>query len=249
MPKPASLVVEFATRLDAVCFETLGDELVATYLHGSAALGGFVEGRSDVDMLFITRGPIGEDVLDEVADALRAAATRCPGRGVELSVVSAATARRAAAPWPFLLHLSTDPDDAKVIFGTRHGGDPDLLMHFVACRASGFVVRGPAPDELIGPIDRGDVLAHLDRELVWAIQNAHEAYLVLNACRAIEYLERGEIVSKIDGARYMLRHGGPEDLIAEALAMQVGDQPHRPPSERARAFVAGIRVALQQARE
>jgi predicted nucleotidyltransferase len=42
----------YARRLDAVLGEVVGG-LAATYLHGSAALGGFVPGRSDVDMLVI----------------------------------------------------------------------------------------------------------------------------------------------------------------------------------------------------
>src|SRR6266508_1074810 len=94
-------VVEFGTRLDAACFAIVGDELVATYLHGSEALGGFVDGRSDVDVLFITRGLVGEGVLGEVADALVAVATPCPGRGVALCVVSAAAVERPAPPCPF----------------------------------------------------------------------------------------------------------------------------------------------------
>jgi hypothetical protein len=49
-----------------------------------------------------------------------------------------------------------------------------------------------------------------------------------------QYRERGEIVSKIDGVRYMLEHGGPTDVIATAVAAQLGEQPHHPPSDRAR---------------
>jgi hypothetical protein len=245
----APSVVEFVRKLDAAFATVVGDRLVASYLHGSAALGGFVPGRSDIDVLFIIRDDVVEDrTLHEVVDALRAAATPCPGRGVELSAVSATAAQRPTAPWPFLLHLSTDPANDTAIFGAGHGGDPNLLMHFAVCRAAGVVVRGPPPIKLIGAIDHHDVLAYLDGELDWALQNANEAYTVLNACRAMQFVERGEIVSKVDGARFMIDHGGPQDVIATALAMHVGDQPHRQPSQTARSFVGEIRRALQAAR-
>ncbi|MGH9252577.1 MAG: hypothetical protein ACRD0W_24125, partial [Acidimicrobiales bacterium] len=64
-------------------------------------------------------------------------------------------------------------------------GDPDLLMHYVACRAAGIVVRGPPPAELVGEVARIDVLGDLEVELRWALDDAPEAYGVLNACRAL----------------------------------------------------------------
>ena len=73
-------------------------------------------------------------------------------------------------------------------------------MHFVACRTAGVVVRGPAPTDSIGAIDRHDVLAYLDSELAWVFYHANEAYAVLNACRAMQFLKHGEAVSKIAGA-------------------------------------------------
>jgi hypothetical protein len=68
---------------------------------------------------------------------------------------------------------------------------------------------------------------------------------VLNACRAKQYVERGEIVSKIDGARFVIGRGGPEELIATALKMHTGDRPHRRPSASARSFVGEIRARLR----
>ena len=102
MQHRASPVVEFVRRLDDAFADVVGCGLAATYLHGSAALGGFVPGRSDVDVLFITGDDRFEQrVLHDAADALRAAATPCPGRGVELRVVTTGAAKRPLAPWSF----------------------------------------------------------------------------------------------------------------------------------------------------
>jgi len=51
----------YARRLDAALGEVV-DGLIATYLHGSAALGGFVSGRSHIDVLIVCGDrPIGRN--------------------------------------------------------------------------------------------------------------------------------------------------------------------------------------------
>ena len=51
----------FAAKLDADLNGVL-DDLVATYVHGSVALGGFVAGRSDVDVLVVAEQAHGGDI-------------------------------------------------------------------------------------------------------------------------------------------------------------------------------------------
>jgi streptomycin 3"-adenylyltransferase len=157
-------------------------------------------------------------------------------------------ARAPGPPWPFVLHVVTCAHDHKVIFGDERQGDPDLLMHYAVCRAAGIAVRGPAPTELIGHIARVDVLGYLCAELRWALDHAYEAYGVLNARRALAYLERDEILSKVDGAQYALQRGAPQELIVGALAMHHGDRPHNPPSDAARRFITDTAHALEAQR-
>jgi hypothetical protein len=212
--------------------------VVATYLHGSGALGGFVPGRSDVDVLVVCRHEtLDAEVSTVAANAVRAAADPCPGRGVEPSVVSGRHAREPRPPWPFLLHVTTDPADARTVLGIDSDGDPDLLMHYVVCRSAAIVVHGPAPGDLIGEVPRRDIVGYLHAELSWALEDAPEAYGVLNACRALAWVDDGKILSKVDGARHALARGGPQGLIAAALRMQRGDESHRRPSAPARRFV------------
>jgi hypothetical protein len=232
--------MEFVRGVDIALREIVGG-LVATYLHGSAALGGFIQGRSDVDVLTVCGDePLRDDQLHLAVRAIRAVSDPCPGRGLELSMVALRHASHPGPPWPFVLHVTTDAADDKVVFGADHAGDPDLLMHYVVCRATGVVVRGRPPAELIGVVARGDVLHYLKAELSWALDHAPEAYGVLNACRALAYVTSGQIVSKVDGARYALDHGAPHDLITDALAMQLGDRPHHRPSEPARQFIIEV---------
>lgn len=245
-------VVEFVADLDRRVRSVLGDRLTATYLHGSAALGGFVVGRSDVDVLMLVEADeaaaVGRDVLDQVVAEIRETSESIPGRGIELSIVTTRSASRPAPPWPFLLHVATGPGEAKTVLGVGHPGDPDLLMHYAVCRTAGIAVTGPSPDELIGEIGRVQILEYLDAELVWARQHADPTYGVLNACRAWQYAVTGELVSKLDGAAWMVAVGGSDAVIAAAVACQTGsgDGPDPHGADRlvgaARAVVARARL-------
>src|SRR3977135_838028 len=85
-----------------------GGLLQAAYLHGSAALGGWVPGRSDVDMLFV----IGEGIDGVAVAGMRQgarAAGECAGGERECSVVTVAEAAQPAPPWPFVLHVAAGP--------------------------------------------------------------------------------------------------------------------------------------------
>src|SRR6266567_3723973 len=97
---------EYAARLTAELAALLGPALAGAYLHGSAALGGWVAERSDVDMLFVVADDLTEAAVAATADRLTRPAG-CPGRGLECSVVTVSQAARPAPPWPFLLHAGS----------------------------------------------------------------------------------------------------------------------------------------------
>lgn len=62
--------------------------LIAAYLHGSVCLGGYVEGRSDLDLLLVSEGSMTRAQRQGFADALlELHGAPCP---VELSVVTRA---------------------------------------------------------------------------------------------------------------------------------------------------------------
>lgn len=212
--------LEYARQLSAQLADAGGGALRAAYLHGSAALGGWVAERSDVDILFIAADDIGDDALRAVASVLRSAGPDCPGRGLECSVVGASKAKRPAPPWPFLLHAAAEPEGIKPegmkeVWGHGHPGDPDLLMHYAVTRASGIPVAGPVAAECIGPVPRPVILAYLADEMGRGAANAPENYAVLNACRALVFLREGRIVSKVAGGMEALQWPGSDPAPAE----------------------------------
>jgi hypothetical protein len=238
---------EYAARLAAAVTAVIGRQLKAAYLHGSAALGGWVASRSDVDVLFV--------VADEVTDAAIAAmqevlarTAECPGRGLEYSVVTSSQAARPGPPWPFVLHAGFGHGGPGLVSGRSMSGDPDLLMHYAVVRSAGIVLAGPPPEVVVGPVSRPVILAYLADELAWGLANAPECYAVLNACRAQVYLEEDRIVSKVAGGLAALQSGsGPRALIRRALDQQQARVPERKPGAEAAAFAGQVAAALNDA--
>jgi Domain of unknown function (DUF4111) len=243
--------ITYAARLAADAgraADHAGSRLLAAYVHGSAALGGWIPGRSDVDILFVAADETTPAIADKMAQAIGAAGAHCPGRDLETSVVAASAARKPGPPWPYLVHVVAGPQSTVRVArpDAASPGDPDLLMHYAVCSAAGLAVFGPPADELIGPIERAAILAYLADELDWGLANAGESYAVLNACRAQAYLADGAIVSKLAGGQTALHRGsGPADVITRALAQQRGEQPDQPPAPDAADFARGVAAQLR----
>lgn len=179
--------------------------LVGVCVHGSAALGG-VTAASDLDVLVVTDTAAG---LAELGRSLLETASF--PRPLELSVVASAAAIQPQAPWPYLLHVNSADDRVTADDGA---GDPDLIAHYAVARQSGLSLLGPEPANVIGPVDREELLEFFAGELQWGLEHADQRYAVLNACRAVAYAATGELLSKVDGATWWLRTRG-QDLLAE----------------------------------
>ncbi|HEX9516333.1 MAG TPA: hypothetical protein VF940_09195 [Streptosporangiaceae bacterium] len=248
---------EYAGRLAGDLDALLGGGLTAAYLHGSAALGGWVAERSDVDILFVVADDLAAQAAPAVSDPLMAAGglltrsgARCPGRGLEASIVTISQAARPMPPWPFVLHAGFGDGGRTLVRGDTRPGDPDLLMHYAVCRAAGITVTGPPPTAVIGAVRRPQILVYLAGELGWGLANASESYAVLNACRALVYLNDGKIVAKIAGGLAALDRGiGPPGLVRRALDQQQARAPERAAGPDAILFVRESAAALIAAAE
>ncbi len=235
----------YAATLTAQLAAALDGALTAAYLHGSAALGGWIPERSDVDILFVVPDDIGAAAAAEAGRTLLSAAVGCPGRCLECSIVTASAAARPAPPWPFVLHVGFRDGEQALHLGADRDGDADLLMHYAVCRAAGIALAGPPPRAGIGAVGRAVILGYLAGELGWGLANAPENYAVLNACRALVYLKQGRIVAKVAGGLAALEDGGgPPDVLRRALDQQQGRAPERAAGPDAVAFVQRVAAML-----
>jgi streptomycin 3"-adenylyltransferase len=207
----------YALKVASATAAASGSQLAGVYLHGSAVLGGFDARRSDVDVLVVCDGPMTSAQQSAVAEALSEQRLPCPGRGLELSIVTLQVAQHPVAEPAFELHLTTAPEDTKVINGHLRGGDPDLVLHFAVCRRAGLSAA-----EVFGPVADDLVFAQLATELRWGAEHVPGEYAVLNACRAWRFAVDGALVSKIDGGQWALvrTHGPDRELVKIALDKQ-----------------------------
>jgi streptomycin 3"-adenylyltransferase len=220
----------------AAALAALPPDLVGVYLHGSAVLGGFHPSRSDVDVLAVVKEPGAATGQQKMGEAIAATAKRCPGAGLEMSVITAATARELGT-CPFEVHVNTTADQTVIVTGAGASGDPDLVLHSAVCRNHAIAVLGPPPTEIFGPLPRGRVLAAMTEDLRWALDQGHTAYAVLNACRAARFAVDDSLCSKLDGARwYLTRHPG-DPTVTAAVAHQRQGGGEGPGLEEAAAFV------------
>jgi streptomycin 3"-adenylyltransferase len=232
--EPPAAVRAYAARLGASCRR----RVIGVYVHGSAVLGDWDERGSDVDVLVVAESDGGQTVVDAIATL-----PVSPGTGLELSVVTPDAAANPAAPWPFAVHVTTAPDDSKLVWGEADAGDPDLILHYLVTRAAGWAATGPPPAAVIGAVPDEIVRAQLAAELQWAVAHASATYAVLNACRARRYVDDGVVSSKTAAGEWAVERGIEPVLVEAALdARRRADR--SPPSEAASAFVLGVAERL-----
>lgn len=101
--------------------------LVGVYVHGSAVLGDFQSGASDVDILAVVQDRISGSAIQGMARIL-AEVVGWPGTGVEASVVEESAARRPSPPWPYQVHINTSAAERKTLWCELGSGDSDLIL-------------------------------------------------------------------------------------------------------------------------
>jgi predicted nucleotidyltransferase len=122
--------------------EALSERLVAVWLIGSAAMGAFLPGESDLDVAVVVSGP---PVDVEVRDL--------PVPATKLEIVF----------YDRELNVVLDPNPGS--------GDHWYVVDLAVAREHGRALLGPPPSELIEPIPRERVEAALDASDRWHAQH------------------------------------------------------------------------------
>lgn len=171
------------------------------------ALGGYVHGRSDVDVAVVVRRPLPRETKEALVAALRHEAFPCPARGLEL----AAYASGSAVPE---LNLNTGERMDHVTFGPGEDSPHWFVLDRAILRARGLTLLGPPPDDVFIAPSEEEVLEALAVGLQWYRDRPEEprADAVLNAVRTRAYLETGRWTSKQEAAGLLL------DEVSRAVA-------------------------------
>jgi len=220
-----------AERLVAASVETIGAPVRSVILHGSLAAGGFVAGRSDIDLLIVIDGPLTTGEIAVLETVVRDADVG-DASGIDLHVVAAAVAARPAPAPPTELHIGRY--SAGFELTAHRSADPDLPVELSMARADGRSLCGADPSEVIGPVPaewvrvRGRYWLTTWQSLTDDAQSA--AHMVLTACRIWRFAVEGVHASKTGAAQWALDRDPSLTVIRQALHRYTVD-PVAPVSE------------------
>ncbi len=212
----------------------LGDNLVGVYLHGSAVMGCFNPGKSDVDLLVVVNEEPADAVKRAFLDMVVSLDETGPAKGIEMSVVRRGVCKPFVYPTPFELHFSKMHldrfrNDPKDYIAKMKGTDRDLAAHITVIRARGVCLCGAPIDEVFGEVPKQDYIDSLWYDIADAEEDIAEdtMYLTLNLARVLAFLRDGSVLSKKEGGEWGLKnlpekyHG----LLREALSEYRGETP------------------------
>ena len=248
MDEPRRLLAELSQLLQ----RELGDSLLGLYLFGSLAAGGFVDGRSDLDLLA---------VLDEDVDQSRLTRlTRLHGDFVEKH---AAWNERVEVGFLGRKVLETFAGEPSGTVAVVSPGEPmhigevewDWVLNWHDVCTQGEALYGPPP-LMLGPTvsTEGYEQAVAAQLAAWqqdvrspevAYAPAHQGYIVVTVCRALYALATGRQTTKEAAVAWAAeRYPDWADFVREALRRHRADV-----AESHNATIAFVDMAVADARK
>ncbi len=193
--------------------DVLAPELLGTYLHGSAVLGGLAP-ASDLDILAVTRRSLDDrERRALLRGLLEISGLTAAVRPVELTVVVQSEVRPwRTPPTGDFLYGEWLRDELRASGPPRPGAMPDLALVLTMVLAGDHPLTGPPPAELLDPVPHADLvrasvagIPELLDELTDDTRN-----VLLTLARVWTTLATGEIRPKDAAADWALARLSPE---------------------------------------
>jgi hypothetical protein len=221
-------VAAFGDRIDALLHSLLPEQIVGTYFVGSVALGGYVPGQSDVDIVAVCEHRIADENKSAIAIDLLPATALCPARGLEFTLYRLGIASAPPVAADFELNLNGGP---RMTSSVHVAPDRELAFWYVLDRAiahrHGVVISGPPADEVFADAPRFQLLHAMQESMRW--HRKHEKatlYSVLNASRAWRFAVEDVLGSKLTGASWARSRWRRPSLVDAAVDLRHGRRAH-----------------------
>jgi hypothetical protein len=243
-------VAEFGGHVAEALDRTLDGEVVGVYFVGSVALGGYVPGESDIDMVAVSRAALDRPRRHAMASAVVEASAACPTRGLELTLYRHDVAVSPPAGADFEVNANGGPGMPTVVHtdSTREPGFWYVLDRAIAHRF-GVAVTGPPAGTAFADVPRIALLKAMQESMAW--HRVHEKatlYSVLNACRAWRFAAVDVLGSKLEGAAWARTRSPDAGLIDAAVALRRGQEADLD-EEAVDAFLGDVAARLREAME
>ena len=200
-------------RFVEIAKEILKDRLTGVYLHGSAVMGCYQPKKSDLDFLVVVNTALPDTEKRRFMDRLLDLDHECPGKGIEMSIVTKDVCNPFVYPTPFILHYSRmhtgwyrrDPED---YIRKMNGTDKDLAAHITVIRNRGICLYGLPIHEMFGDVPEGHYLDSILGDVSDAENEITDnpMYMILNLTRVLGYLREKKILSKKEGGIWGLKN-------------------------------------------
>jgi hypothetical protein len=247
---PAEDVFMFGDQVAAALTSVLGDDLVGAYFVGSVALGGYVAGQSDVDIVAVCREDVDEPTAREVVREVLETSRSCPARGLEFTLYRVAAVSAPRADTAFELNVNGGPGMAQSV----HLSPQDeprfwyVLDRAIAHR-HGLPISGPPARAVFRDIPRRVLPQMMSESMRW--HRDHERatlYSVLNGSRAWRFAVDDVLGSKLQGAEWARARWKRPSLIDAAVALRHG-QPAPQDAEEVDGFLRHVERILTAAEQ
>jgi len=226
----------------------LADELVGAYFVGSIALGGYVSGHSDLDIVAVCGHHVDADTKAALAESLSRATVSCPARGLEFTLYRAEVASSPARDADFEVNVNGGPRMARSVHLSPQA-EPRfwyVLDRAIAHRRA-IPISGPPPAEVFADVPRRLLLDVMGESMRW--HREHEKatlYSVLNAGRAWRFAVDDVLGSKLEGADWARHRWEAASLIDAAVDIRHG-RPAQLDADQVDRFLAHVEGALARA--
>ena len=235
-------VEEFLNIFVDAARQTIGENLLGIYIHGSVAMGCFNPKSSDLDLLVGVKEGLDDSTkrqfMDRVVELHEefVRETASSHAGIEMSVVLQKDCKPFVYPTPFDLHFSAmhlkwykdNPDD---YIQKMKGCDEDLAAHITITRARGRCLFGMSINEFFGEVPAENYFDSIRCDVENAESEIVEntTYLVLNLARVLAFQKEGLILSKLEGGHWVLKNISTEyhGIVKAALAEYESGEPAR----------------------
>ncbi len=211
--------------------QTLPDVVSGLHVVGSIALGDYQPGHSDIDVVVVTRHPLGEADVAAV-DSVHQRDRRNAGGPIQASYLTTSSLATKADP----LVPSVSHNDGTTAYGTDFEVNPvtwrSLVRHAVAVRgtATSVWMRDPSDGEVAvfcrtnlaeywRPM--AETMLHEPRD----VEGSMLEWMGLGPARLIHTIETGDIISKTEAGNHMLEIATEAERPAfeAALAVRRGE--------------------------
>jgi hypothetical protein len=218
-------VAAFGEAVVDVLAGTVDDDLVGAWFVGSVALGGYVPGESDVDIVAVSDVGLTRQQKERVASAIVEVTMACPARGLEFTLYRREIADSLPRGADFEVNANAGPRMTTAVHldPSAEHGFWYVLDRAIAHRA-GVVISGPPPSEVFADVPRSALLEAMYESMAW--HRVHEKatlYSVLNACRAWRFADEGVLGSKLEGAAWARERWPDRDVIDAAVTLRRGE--------------------------